>query len=97
VKLQLHETDLIGRWEDTPRGVVPDTTAQRIDWLIKHHLTEIRTGDWTVLYRDPGDGRLWELTYPHGDWHGGGPPRLTCLSLAEAQLRYGDVEDAFGT
>jgi hypothetical protein len=42
-----------------------------------------------VLYRDPQDGRLWELTYPHSDWHGGEPPDLRHISSGEAASKYG--------
>jgi hypothetical protein len=55
--------------------VVGDETCRRIERLIKKHLVELgrdRFG-WEVLYRDPNDGRFWELTYPHGEMHSGGP------------------------
>lgn len=41
-------------------------------------LEKIRTNatDWTIEYRDPRDGSLWVMDYPHSDLHGGGPPRL---------------------
>ena len=31
---------------------------------------------WTVRYVDDSTGDLWELTYPHSECHGGGPPLL---------------------
>jgi len=43
-----------------------------------------------VLYRDPQDGRSWELTYPHSDWHGGEPPDLRHISSGEAASKYGN-------
>jgi hypothetical protein len=46
------------------------------------------SGGWDVLYRDPRDGRFWELTYPHGDVQGGGPPRLHLLSVEELRGKY---------
>jgi Immunity protein 27 len=34
-----------------------------------------------MLFRDPGDDRYWERTYPQGEAQGGGPPPLIALSL----------------
>jgi hypothetical protein len=31
---------------------------------------------WITTYRDPSDGSVWVMDYPHGDEHGGGSPRL---------------------
>ena len=39
---------------------------------------------WDILYKDPRDGRFWELTYPDSSFHGGGPPRLENFSATEA-------------
>ena len=38
--------------------------------------TGSRDGGWTIEYIDDRTGVAWELTYPHSEWHGGGPPRL---------------------
>jgi hypothetical protein len=43
---------------------------------------------WETLYRDPNDGRYWERTYPHSDWHGGGPPCLTKITFDAAKEKY---------
>jgi hypothetical protein len=63
----------------------------RIDQLIAHELVEVSRlpSGWAVLYRDPQDARLWELTYPQGELHGGGPPRLTSIPAQDARERYG--------
>lgn len=65
-------------------------TQSRIQQLVSHRLERIGAtdGGWSVLYRDPADGRYWELTYPQSEMHGGGPARLTELSQQEAQQRY---------
>jgi hypothetical protein len=85
------ETDLIGEWIKQGTQIVEDRVTARINWLTKHHLEQVamsNAGAWEILYRDPEDGRYWERTYPHGDWHGGGPPRLRNLSFAEAKEKY---------
>jgi hypothetical protein len=75
--------------------VEADSTARRIEFLIKdllHQLANDASG-WDVLYRDPNDGRLWELTYPKSGWQGGGPPRLTCITADAAREKYGGAAD----
>lgn len=69
------------------------TDAKRIHVLTRSHLAEVArdASGWNVLYRDPLDGRYWEMTYPHGEMHGGGPPRLLCLALDDARERYGAI------
>jgi len=46
-------------------------------------------GGWDILYRDPQDGRYWELIYPRSHMHGGGPPELRCLTPEETEKKYG--------
>ncbi len=91
MKLQPEETDLLGKWQVVDGNVVGDATAERIEALIEHQLEKIAVDStgWETLYRDPDDGRYWELTYPESSWHGGGPPRLTCLSHEQAVAKYG--------
>jgi hypothetical protein len=68
-----------------------DPVTGRIYDLITHELVEVGVGDegWSKLYRDPGDGRYWELTYPESEYHGGGPPMLTHVSNEFAAKKYG--------
>ncbi|MBS7699090.1 MULTISPECIES: Imm27 family immunity protein [unclassified Chelatococcus] len=63
---------------------------RRISYLTKEYLTEIAVSDggWALLFRDPSDGRLWELTYPHGELQGGGPRRLSVIRPEDAAYRY---------
>ena len=85
------EVDLRGDWVvQKDRSVVADATDKRIDWLIAEKLERIAndSSGWETLYRDPRDGRLWELTYPRGEMHGGGPRRLHVLSQEEAAAKY---------
>jgi hypothetical protein len=93
MKLRPHETDLIGTWRRVGNTVEADSTAHRIDRLVKNQLRQLAqdSSGWDVLYQDPNDGRFWELTYPNSDWHGGGPPRLTCMPFNAAREKYGDV------
>jgi hypothetical protein len=76
--IQPYETEIIGRWEEVDGAVVGDATCNRIQQLTSDYLQLLSSSEdgWTMLYRDPIDGRHWELTYPHNDWHGGGPPSL---------------------
>jgi len=94
--LQPHETDLVGRWERKQGRTVEDATASRIKSLVKNTLVKLGSDStgWDVLYRDPNDGRLWELTYPQSASHGGGPPRLSLLETQSARTKYGDVVEA---
>lgn len=96
VKLRPEETELIGHWTDTTDYTVRDPTSDRINNLISEYLREIaqRDGGWTVLYKDPSDGRYWELTYPESAYHGGGPPRLTNLTPEQVRERYGHIPDS---
>ena len=90
-ELQPTETDLVGQWLDTGSRIEADAVTARIQWLIAERLERVAEaeGGWAILYRDPGDGRLWELTYPQSEMHGGGPPRLTVISAREAAAKYG--------
>jgi hypothetical protein len=43
---------------------------------------------WETLYRNPATGALWEITYPHGEMHGGGPRRLSEITPSDAAAKY---------
>lgn len=87
------ETLIEGGWLSSGGKVVADPAAQRIEGLVRGHLRQIAViaDGWAVLFKDPADGRLWELTYPQSEMHGGGPPRLENISLTAARLRYNVV------
>lgn len=93
MRLRPEETDLLGEWKVTGGVVVADATCKRIETLVEQILQKVAVdkSGWDTLYRDSEDGRYWELTYPHSSWHGGGPPRLTCLTAEEAKAKYRDV------
>ncbi len=71
MKLATIETDLIGNWIIENGSAVADATCLRIKQLIGQHLRELArdASGWNVLYRDPEDNRLWELSYPQGEMH----------------------------
>lgn len=93
MKIQATETQLSGNWLSHNGRIVADETCQRIEELVRSHLTQLGPDaiGWDMLYRDADDGRLWELTYPKSELHGGGPPQLRCLTLGEAKRKYGAV------
>jgi Immunity protein 27 len=95
MKLEPHETSLVGKWIVEDGQIRRDSTCDRIDWLTTHHLHKIaiskQWGAWETLFQDPDDGRYWEQTYPSGDMHGGGPPALNVLSKEQAKAKY-DIE-----
>lgn len=93
-RLAPHETVLEGQWIEVDGRVAADDAEQRISHLLRDSLEQLAARDdgWTVLYRDPSDGRLWELSRPHGEWQSGGPKKLTCMSVETARERYGDLK-----
>lgn len=64
--------------------------SMRIDDLTDNYLIEKAraNGGWDILYQDPADQRYWELTKPKGEYHGGGPSRLSYISDQDAILKY---------
>ncbi len=85
-----HENALRGSWVEVGAQVQADSTCGRIEWLVTSRLERLKANPsgWTKLYRDPRDGRLWELSYPMSEMHGGGPPTLTVVTKDEARRRY---------
>lgn len=90
MRIRPEETELVGAWILKDGKPAIDAVADRIDQLTGSHLRLVATDTdgWSKLYRDPADGRYWELTYPHGEMHGGGPTRLAVISREDASFRY---------
>ena len=90
MKIRADETSIAGRWIIVGGSVIADQSSRRIDDLIDHYLVEVDRSDdgWSVLYKDPDDGRFWELTYPESTSHGGGPAHLVVVSANIAKARY---------
>lgn len=89
--LRPDETLLAGSWTEPGVGSHHDDVDRRILWLVSRRLTllGVAEGGWRQLYRDPGDGRLWELSFPHGSLHGGGPRRLEQITSDAASATFG--------
>lgn len=87
------EIEIIGKWVEVEGAVVPDKTCHRIESLTKNYLLELGSdpSGWDILYRDPCDGRLWELIYPQSELQGGGPPQLRHLPTGIAKQKYGTI------
>lgn len=93
VRLDPAETSLIGSVRVVNGEVLRDPVYERIEQLVDEYLVRIgrnRAGD-AVLFCDPGDRRLWVLTYPQFEYHGGGPPRLDQVTREEATRRFGEI------
>ena len=90
-KIAPSETTIVGEWRVEHGKTTPNAEVRRIDDLIDGYLIDVATSNdgWSRLFRDPHDGRLWELIYPESSAHGGGAPLLSCISLEEATSRYG--------
>jgi hypothetical protein len=89
--LKAEETELVGMWLDLGIKVTGDAVYDRVEWLTADRLEKLAMNDDMLaeLYRDPGDGRLWEKVLPFA----GGPPTLRCLAPADAADRFGvDVQ-----
>jgi hypothetical protein len=95
LKLSADETELVGQWLSRGPRIVSDPNCQRIERLIAEFLVALGTDEsgWDALYRDPLTGRLWELTWPQSDQHGGGPPRLRLVHADEVRPKYGPITD----
>ncbi len=93
-----HEHDLAAGPDDASHCVENDARDARIFWLVTERLEPIATanGGWEQLFRDPRDGRLWELSFPRGSLHGGGHRRLACITRKDAAAGYplADAEPA---
>lgn len=92
MSIEPDETDLVGDWIFDGKTNRADATCERIKELTASVLKQVAVskqwGAWETLFQDPADGRYWERTYPKGEMHGGGPPRLTNISEAEAREKY---------
>jgi hypothetical protein len=84
------ETEIIGGIKNEHGVATNDEQLTRIWWLITNKLDKIATADngWEQLYRDPNDGRFWELFFPRGELQAGGPPALHVVTCEVACEKY---------
>jgi hypothetical protein len=88
--------EIIAQWIFENGKVHTDANGVLIKSLIEGPFIYMsdRDGGWVRLYRDPSDEEFWELYYPNGGWHGGGPQALRPISKKEIQELYGSpVQD----
>ena len=95
MRIQPNETIITGAWNVLDGRAVADEAARRIEELVHSYLRFIGTDEsgWDRLYQDPADKRYWELSYPEGHLHGGGPPQLRVIVASEARQKYGYIEE----
>ena len=81
MNLRPDESVLIGNTNFENGKVYKDLIYQRIEYLISNCLIKIgsKESGWITVYKDPHDGRLWELSYPNSELHGGGAPVLKSI------------------
>jgi hypothetical protein len=93
MRIEPSENLMTGRWCLCDGRMVADRTCERIRELVDSHLQLLGqdASGWDSLYRDPVDGRHWELVHPESGLHGGGPPVLRCLSVVKAKQKYGST------
>ncbi len=82
--LQPQETELRGSFLREGCRIRGDTVCARIEWLRTERLERVAVSEtgWDTLYRDPRDGRLWELRTD------GGPPTLRLFDPSSARGKY---------
>ena len=92
-ELAPEERRLAGGWVERDGGRTLDQVDRRIFWLVTRRL--VARGQalqgWEQLYQDPRDGRYWELSFPEGSLHGGGPRLLVCIDEERAREKYGSA------
>ena len=87
------ENKIVGAWIEKGSEIVSDEAGNRIKWLVKNSFTKITTLNWQIIYKDKNDGRYWLLDYPQSHMHGGGPPRIECISKEAASKIMQDYDN----
>lgn len=90
IRITPEETELRGYWLDLGSAVTPDAGWERIRLLTTEHLELLasREDGREKLYRDPADGRFWELA-PVEPRLPAGPPMLRVIDSGLASDKYG--------
>jgi len=89
--IQPGETVLQGLWIDLGSRMEKDVSWQRIEWLVSEHFEELACleDSQDCLYRDPTDGRLWELFPVRPELGEQSPPHLAVIAPQTAAERFG--------
>ena len=75
--------DLRGEWVIRDGKVIAEGDSMSIDsLLVDLERVADKEGGWTILYRHCKTHEFWELSYPQGEMHGGGPRRLRQMNIA---------------
>jgi hypothetical protein len=74
-------------WESRDGKVVAAGDTVMINEWLASKLEKVRADNWRILYRHRESGEFWELTYPHGELHGGGPRLLRRVTWYVVELR----------
>jgi len=88
--LRPEESAIQGFWLDLGSSVTPDANWERISRLTEEYLELLATGEdgREKLFRDPADGRLWELA-PVAPEMPSSPPLLMVIAPARAKEKFG--------
>jgi hypothetical protein len=94
--LKPSEDKLVGGWVKVGDEIRPDEVLSRIRYLVDTQLERLGTDEtgWDALFLDPSDGRYWELVYPQGEMHGGGPASIVNLTKEQAMRKYPHIGQA---
>ena len=81
-RIKPHENEIIGSHFLFKGKLVADDYCERVNQLISEHLEFVSKDEsgWINLYRDPDDGRYWEIVYLQSELHGGGPASLRVVT-----------------
>jgi hypothetical protein len=87
---------IVGSWKFENGRVIEDEACTEIRTIIRDRLRVVGAdlSGWFKLFLELETGQYWELDFPQSGSHGGGPPRLRKVNLADIAGRY-DVS-AFG-
>jgi len=91
MRIGLNEVEIKGNWALVDGRMLEDDACKRIRFLVDNELKYLSTSKdgWEKLYKDPQDGRYWELSFPCGEMHGGGPQSLFLANFTVIQEKYG--------
>ena len=82
---------LVGSWIKRGGSVVADGIELEIERILRDELRHIAYSDdgWEQLLLDKVVDEYWELTFPEGELHGGGPRMLSPVTNDYARTKYG--------